>query len=711
LTGICLCFALAGTVLAAHGEKIAETVLPGEARPLVGRLASTDRLIAASNWNAALDELQRLLGEPESSLVPLDPLRPRHLVNLRRLVHFRLAALPEKALRLYRLRVDSKARKWLTEGRARRDPVPLRRLVDEAFCSSHTDEALELLGDLCFEKGYFDEARRCWRTLASLTGEDSPSIGLDPLRIPSSKIDVSRVRAKQLLAHLFLGDLVEAAVGIDCFHRHHSEARGHLSGRSGRYSDILQEIFLRSLKEGDLCNEPDWASFGGNDSRNLIPQRALDRCVWTGGPAWKVRLDGRDDEEETHPTRVVAPSVAARQLAFFPVIVDDLIIVSDSSTVKGYELTTGRREFLYDLAGDSARDGLKSLSRNLPVPLNLRYTLTATDDAVFVRLGRQKIGPRENAGPDSYLVRLDLRPEVGKRGLRRWLIKAPTKPDEIGAFEGSPVVYDGLVYIAHSRFKGSHTQTAVVCYRAEDGAELWRHEMCVTAEFQSDSGPRYRHHLLTLAGPNLVYCSHSGAVVAVELRTGRPAWAIRYPSVAGTLSPESTTARDLGACVYHSDRVFVAPSDNNTLYCLDAETGGTIWEREGLDTAHLIGVSHGLLVLTTRDGIRAVDARTGRDREGWVQPDTGRLPSYGRTLIAGGWVLWSSQDAEFPVRALNLQDGCQEREGIVFNLEELKRIPPGNMAFAHGCLVSAGTEEMFVYAPRQIAPTPRSAPK
>ena len=31
------------------------------------------------------------------------------------------------------------------------------------------------------------------------------------------------------------------------------------------------------------------------------------------------------------------------------------------------------------------------------------------------------------------------------------------------------MVHDGLVYVAQSRFKGLHTQTAVVCYRAEDG--------------------------------------------------------------------------------------------------------------------------------------------------------------------------------------------------------------------------------------------------
>ena len=76
---------------------------------MAGRLAATDRLVARGQWYEALDEYQRLLDEPENTLVPLDPQQPRHLVNLRRLVHARLAALPDKALRLYRQRVDGKA--------------------------------------------------------------------------------------------------------------------------------------------------------------------------------------------------------------------------------------------------------------------------------------------------------------------------------------------------------------------------------------------------------------------------------------------------------------------------------------------------------------------------------------------------------------------------------------------------------------------------
>ena len=57
------------------------------------------------------------------------------------------------------------------------------------------------------------------------------------------------------------------------------------------------------------------------------------------------------------------------------------------------------------------------------------------------------------------------------------------------------------------------------------------------------------------------------------------------------------------------------------------------------------------LIFTTPRGIRAVGARSGADRDGWVQPAEGRLGSFGRGLLAGGWVLWPVQDQRLPLRA------------------------------------------------------------
>src|SRR5262249_39648064 len=155
-----------------------------------------------------------------------------------------------------------------------------------------------------------------------------------------------------------------------------------------------------------------------------------------------------------------------------------------------------------------------------------------------------------------------------------------------------PLVHDGRVYIVHSRFESDRTVSAIVCYPMDRGKELWRREVCdtKTAPVHSLEERRLRHYLLTLAGGNVVYCSHSGAIVAVDAATGKRAWAVRYPSRGLETEDGDPSPRDLAPCVYAEGRVYAAPLDTNRLFCLDADTGKTLWERDGIEVVHLLGV-------------------------------------------------------------------------------------------------------------------------
>src|SRR5262249_42022444 len=148
-------------------------------------------------------------------------------------------------------------------------------------------------------------------------------------------------------------------------------------------------------------------------------------------------------------------------------------------------------------------------------------------DEVYARLGTQALEPLEEAvrqdergGKDreeSYLVCLRLQPERGVKRLR-WEARPKGPNQEIAVVEGAPLVADGRVYAAVTRFNGARTVTAIHCYAAdaEDAPPLrWRQDVCETPELKPRE-QRFRHHLLTLAGSRVVYCSHSGAVVALD---------------------------------------------------------------------------------------------------------------------------------------------------------------------------------------------------
>jgi outer membrane protein assembly factor BamB len=693
----------------AADEQFRKIILPGEARDLLGRLRAADALIRKKAYADGIDEYLRLIAENGDELVPEEAPREaiastRRSVQLRRLCHARIAVSAPPALRHYRARVDPRARRWLKDGTDAHDTRALRRVVDEAFCSSFAGQAIDLLGDLAFEKGNFAEARGWWRLLALPASDAAPA---DPgaRRFPDPQVDVARVRAKQVIALLFEGELRQAREDLTAIRKLHGQASGRLAGRTGNYADILQSLVAERLKRGPLSpEEEDWPTFAGSPSRNRVLNEALSQRLWANGPAWRVRLGGAAGEgDEPAGERAEARTAPGRRLAFHPVIAGRRVLVADARFITAYDLDSGRRLFRYDVKAPG-RPGLDGLRMQVPAPPDVRYTLSIAEGRVYARLGTQLIGPQKKEAPGephpaSYLVCLDLpAAKAGKPAAvkERWVAKASRAAGAEYVFEGAPLVYDGRVYVAETCWAGGRLRTAVSCRDADSGALRWRQEVCEVSDADEEPAPRVQHHLLTLAGTSVVYCAHAGAVISLDGQSGRRLWGVRYPSrrpgAASTPAP-----RDLAPCVAVGRRLFVAPLDSDRILCLDVETGRTLWEREGMDVVHLLGVSAGRLIFTTTGGIRALAAATGADDGGWRQPALGRLPAFGRGLLAGGWVLWPTQDPRLPLRALNEADGGQERGSDLLDPTRLHRLRPGNMAPGGGCLVVADTEELIGY--------------
>jgi outer membrane protein assembly factor BamB len=281
----------------------------------------------------------------------------------------------------------------------------------------------------------------------------------------------------------------------------------------------------------------------------------------------------------------------------------------------------------------------------------------------------------------------------------RWLA-TPDENRRGAMFEGAPLVHDGRVYIAATRVDGGQTITAIHCYPANaegTARSLWKRDVCTTQELGGNV--RYRHHLLTLAGSRIVYCSHSGAIVALDADSGKNVWAVRYSSHGGTTQAKDSSdaprwERDLTPAVYAAGRLFVAPADDKRLLCLDPANGATLWERGGIDIVHLLGVTREKLILTTPQAIRALDATTGTDV--WQMPDVGTfLAPVGRGLLADDLVFWPTSRG---LKVLQVDDGRLAPEfppGVLDDKLPAERL--GNMIYADGCLVIAGTRELAIY--------------
>ncbi len=685
---------------------------PSLAVGLLGQLASPDLANLApiladernnAVWEQLAEDYHRTTVESGDALVTLSETPPRarvawHSGQVRRLCHERLAKLPRSVLEQYRQRVDAEARALLAQGRQTRSSLPLRRLVDDLFCSSVGDEALDLLGDLAFERGDFDEARHWWRLLAPGDHEHH-----ELLRFPDPKVDLVRVQAKLVLAFFFQGRLDEGRADLAEFRRRYPDAAGALAGQNGVYAKILDKSLATLVQAKIRNNDEPWTTFGGDPTRNRVLSQAPFVPLWEDGPTWRVKLPTLA-RAGTEP--LVERATPLRSLAFHPVIVNQQILIADHRSVISYHLTTGKELFRYDLKTAGLIDPGVGLDAKLLLP---RFTLSADQERAYVRLGRHEIGARnlEKAGA-SYLVCLDLtQPERAKKR-ELWHIRAGGADKTHAFFEGSPLVRDGRIYIALSKLAGGRTSTSIVCYDTL-GRQRWTREVCDIPEFDVDgSSVRQRQHLLTWAAGQIVYCAHAGAIVAVDAWTGQPSWGVRYPSRGPLTADLDPSPRDLAPCLAGEGHVFAAPLDSDRLFCLDAVSGSVRWELEGVEIGHLLGTGHGRLYATTRDGVMAVEVDSGRIA--WAQPTDGKLPSLGRGLIAGGWLFWPTRDAQLPGRAVTLSNGRQQREVDVpgepsyFEPSLLHNLPAGNWAFGQGCLAIAGASELIVYVPSHRLP-------
>jgi outer membrane protein assembly factor BamB len=639
-------------------------------------------------------------------------------VDVRRFCHRCLAHLPPEAREIYRNRVDGVAERWFRQGARERDVGALRRVVDQAFCSSWGDDALELLGDLAFQDGRFAEALSMYGRLVA----DRPD---DPFVMvhPDPSVDLARVAAKKLLCRAAAGEYPPVPEELAEFGRRYPGAAGLLAGRKGTYGQILHES-LSSDHLGPMA-QPDsrWPTFAGSLRRSRVVSGPID----VGSLQWRVELE-KVSLTRTSPFGpragmvVGAPAAAPdRLLAFHPIVLGDQVIVCDGTRVLAYNLNDRPADadgstlrpveptWRHPPEEDAQVPQARQQSSDIP-----RYTLTAVGHRIYARMGA--IGPAFIPGSGGRGVSSIVALDWNTQGKLIWEQKStalvlPNRPIDRNnnrsvSFEGSPVADARSVYVAVTD-RREQTATYVACFDAETGANRWVRYLG-TASPDNNNNPfgmgmgmqfgavatgDFNHRLLALDGPAIYYQTNLGALVALEAETGATLWVATYPRQEPN-HPSSGGERDLNPAVIHEGRVFVAPSDADALFAFDAGSGRLLWKTDrvsdDIKLSHLLGVAKDRLV-ATGDRVLLFDVKTGRLLHAW--PDSGKsLEGYGRGLLAGDLIYWPTQNE---IQILDQRTGLLAERPI--KLLETYHTKGGNLVAGDGYLIVAQADGLVVF--------------
>lgn len=688
----------AGSVLAAQTpdappQRFRESVSLDTDSSVVKKLGTIDDYLAVQQWAQAIDILAEIANEHGQSLVQVS--QGRYL-NVGRYTNILLAGLPAEGLAEYRRLVDAPARQRFERGRLDRDTHELKWVIRQAFASSYGDDALLLLGDLAWERGETDLARRYWEQILPRSRAGDSVNPAPMLRYPDTQLDIPTIVARLVLASILEGDLERAHREQAAFDRLYSEARGEIAGRSGRLADILAEEIVAARQWDFRPQEAGVDTFGLNARRNEVLPMGID----VGAALWSADLPAKPI---ILPERRVALG-ENRPLSYHTVIFRDIVLLNDADRILAWNVKTGQPAWSDDgQAGPvlyppvPGGDSPQSFQPTVGIP---RYTMTIHDGRLYAKMGTPITlrAVDELAVLRSELVCLDLARGQGKLV---WNVEAMIEMGPGWAFEGSPVVSGGRLYVATRRSQ-PELQTNVACFDADTGRLIWNRKICSAVAGMSDRHNWISHRLLTLADDTLFYSTDTGAIAAIAANDGTVKWVVTYESkVADDHAVLSDhTERGLTPPLYHRGTVIAAPNDSDDVFAIDTESGIVAWrQRLPGGVRHLLGVGRGCLIAAGDDLWGLELERDGR--VAWhVGFDDPTAHGYGRGVLAGRMVYWPTREE---ILVVDQHSGAIRRR---IPLAALHGERGGNLTIADGFLLVAQPERLVAFVEYGRPPRP-----
>ncbi|NOY42499.1 MAG: PQQ-binding-like beta-propeller repeat protein [Planctomycetes bacterium] len=601
-----LIIALAGPLNLANAvqePKSANRFASSQAQP--NEVRGTERRLLArferslEHAQDALDIADQILTLDSQAVVAVDK---THYVSLQEYCHRLLSQLPAEALADYRALVDAPAEVWYRQGVANRDERLLQRVLDEAFCSSWGDDALNALGQLSLERGDYLAARMAWMRISASLHNEEGSVGLT---YPDADLNLAEVQARLVLVSLREENLVRAESELKRLFQKHADARGWLGGREVVYTAALKQLIEQARSWPPKKEPSNWPTFGGTPARKN--SRRLRRPI-SFQKIWSHQISEQDRD----------------LLSTFPIVTDRLAIYQDASQVQALHLESGEEAF--SSQGETFQSP-SELSEATQQPI---HTLMASDQYVFgstIKL----VGRRQSHEAEGVLWGIDLERD-GALAVRKKMEKSAV------GFAGAPLVVGSQMFVA-IRASDNSARVGIACYDLATSKLRWQQWICQTRGIVPSAVNLGASNLLTYDSGVVFCCTNIGATAALRASDGQVLWLRTYDRTKMLPGDGLARFRLPNPCIYHDSTLFVAPSDSDKLFALKAATGDVQWQQEMVSlTGEIIGVA-GDKVFLSDQGLQAVDSRTGE-----AITLNSNLRLFGQPAITEGLIFWPSNE-------------------------------------------------------------------
>ena len=641
-------------------------------------------LAAAGKYVEALAIYDEALEKKPNTVISIDPAKTVN-VGIREYILGQIASWPEEGKAAYRRRADPLAEHAFQGAKRSRDVDALERLVDQYPFSSVVDDALALIANLRLDAGECGAAAEALGRLLDREGATDRAVII--ARLGLAWACSGRRKELEDLTKRVERDLPAADVQV-------GESRVGLV----RY---LKGLALQ-VREGPLDAAPlalpAWEMIGGGPTGTRLaePGVELAKAAWSD----VVGLPRLDGEEELIVRRSMALVPTAEFRPLFPAVSDGILYVHNGLALTAYNFYAKSPEKLWQFRVPTPSGEVMFDNRVIFAPM-------VHDGRVYANLIASVGGEENQLGyvrvkfpfPRRALYALD-----AYTGKLLWKVGGKLGSDVIeenASFATAPVPEGGRLYVGAVKQKLSTDpfQHYVMCLDPATGRTLWSTYVASGGTEINLFGNSTRESLgspVSVTEDSVYYCTNHGAITALDKKTGRVRWTRRYRQL--QVMPTRSVYVQKNRLEWVNSPpvaargiVVVTPTDSQTLYALDAQTGQLRWDRpRGQDLRTIYGVRDGTLVLGG-ERVEICDLLTGRPAS---PPMADELRGSGRGVIAEDGIYVPGQDK---LRRLNWDGSWDESSA--------RRWPGGvadggNLVIVDGAVVLAAQDSIQVFFDR-----------